>query len=261
MALPVQARPSIFGRRFGLAGLGGRIITDGRTAVSAWKDRGDRVRQSDHFAGFAIDAVKWKTTLKGSDGSAVAPTILVAGIGGKCRLTTGAGASTMAVNGSELASNLAFDVGKGGFEFSASLQMAAITTICCFIGMCDTVALSMPFTISGGTLTMNGTNAFGFLFDTAATAATWKVVGGTGAVANAIFDTGVAPVAATDDQIHIEVDVLGNLSAWLNSTLVCAELPSNSAATFGLTPTVAVFRRTTASTTVDVDYIDTRSDR
>jgi hypothetical protein len=259
--LNVNPRPSIFGRRLGLAGRS--LIIDNRVAVSTWEDRGAHVVDTDHFRGKALRP-EWLATLKGSDGSAAVPAIVADTVGGYVGLTSGAGSTlTMAVNGSELVGSRNFDNAKGGLEFGAALQMSRITNACVFIGFADnSTTLAMPFTISGGTLTANASDGHGFLFDTAATAATWKVVGVANTVKPAIIDTGVAPVAATDDLIKIEVDINGNLMAWLNGALV-ANAPGFARAAAGakLTPTFAMFSRSAASYTAQADFISVGQDR
>lgn len=264
MAIDRHALPSIHGKRFGVS-RSGTLLADERIAVPSWKDRGAVVALSDHFLGQSMNNFLWKITLKGSDGSTAVPGVVASKAGGACILTSGAGATlTMAVNGSELVGGqLNFDPTKGGLELSAALQMSRITTACVFIGFADSLSLAMPFTISGGTLTANATNGHGFLFDTAATAATWKIVGVANGVAAAIVDTGVAPVAATDDLIRMEMSAAGNLDAWLNGLQVLSSGAGFGYGTAGgvMAPTFSMFSRVATSYTAQADFIDARQDR
>lgn len=262
MVADLKLLPSIHGTRMGLSRTGS-LIHDGRMMLPTWRDRGLQVEVFDHFLGNSLLGT-WINTLKGSDAACAVPVIHNDQVGGRVRLTTGAGAgATMAVNGSQLVGNKNFDVTKGHLEFASAAQMAAITSICMFIGFADSDALQMPFTIAGGTLTNNCTDGHGFLFDTAATAATWKIVGCANGTKAPIIDTGKAPVAGTDDLFRTEIDTAGNLTAFLNDVVYATSAPGYGYSTAGnlLTPTVAVFRRSAASTTVDVDFISAIQDR
>lgn len=264
MTLDLNALPSIHGRRFGVT-KAGHLVADGRIMETSWRDRGGQAVISDHFLGQSMNNLYWKITLKGSDGSAAVPAIVASNAGGASILTSGAGATlTMAVNGSELVGGaLNFDVAKGHMELAASVQMSRITNACVFIGFADSLALAMPFTISGTTLTANATNGHGLLFDTAATAATWKVVGVANGVAAAIIDTGVAPVAATYDLIRTEIDLNGNLTAFLNDLPVAASAAGYGYATAGgvMAPTFSMFSRVATSYTAQADFIYAAQDR
>jgi len=69
-------------------------------------------------------------------------------------------------------------------------------------------------------------------------------------------NSGIAPVAATDIKLRIEVDKLGNALFFINgkavgnATVALAVTP-----TVLLTPVVAAFATAAASRTVDIDYI------
>lgn len=259
MTINVNALPSVHGRHFGIT-RGGHLVTDGRVIVPGWKDRGSRSILYDHFNGPVMDANRWAVN-KGSDGSAANFAVSVAK-GGMLRATTGAGATTtMAVNGVQLNSSLNWQADQSGLYFAAAVKAAAVTTLALYVGFTDqTAALEMPATISTATLTTNYTDGCGFLFDTGATAATWKCVGVANDVDAAVIDTGIAPVAATWDLFVIEVSPAGVASFWLNGALV-GVLSGAVTATIPLTPVVAGFRRSAAATTIDVDFIDCEQDR
>lgn len=240
------------------------LVGENHMLVPGWRDRGTRAVVLDHFLGASLDTTKW-TGRVGSDGAAVTPTISVAK-SGVVRLTTGAGAGvTMAVNGSQITGSLNFEADQEALnslvEMQAALRMAAITTICTFVGFQNqTAALSMPGTIAGGVLTGNQNDFVGFLFDTAATAATWKFVSAKGGVVNGIIDTGIAPVAATMNHLNIDIDQNGNAYGYMAAALVATQANAVTKSV-PLAPTVASFRRSAVSTTVDVDHIYAAQDK
>lgn len=259
MTINTSVLPSIHGRRFGIT-RGSHIAVDGRIVVPSWRDPGARSVLFDHFNGPTMDANKWAVN-KGSDGGAANFAVSVAK-GGMIRATTGAGATTtMAVNGVQVNGSLNWEADQSGLLFTAAVKLAAITTVALYVGFTDqTAALEMPATLSGGTLTTNYTDGFGFLFDTGATAATWKCVGVANDVDAAILDTGVAPVAATYDLIQMECDANGTATFYLNGNQI-GQLTGAVTKTVPLTPVVAGFRRAASSTTIDVDFFHVAQDR
>lgn len=258
MTLDLNALPSIHGRRFGIT-KNSHLVADGKIMVPSWKDRGARSIEFDHFNGPILSTSRWGV-FHGSDGSAADPVINVQK-GGAARLVTGAGVSTMAVNGSQLNGALNFEADKSGLEFSGALKMTAITNIVTFIGLSDqTAALEMPFTISGTTITSNATDAVGFLFDTAATNAKWQTISVANDVDGTLYNTTIAPVAATYDLFGLFINAAGDCEFWLNGVLVNRQTVAVTP-TIPLSPYVATFRRTTASTQVDVDFLYAAEDR
>lgn len=215
---------------------------------------GNVVTLYDDFLGKAIGAT-WDVQ-KGSDGSAL-NFVFNAAANGTVRATTGAGASTMAVNGVQLDHGLNWQANKTNLVFEASIKAAAITNLVLFAGFTNQLSsLQMPVNGSGSAngLTYNAADCVGFLFDTTMTAANWWCAGQAASVPATAINSNAAPVAATYDKLRIEVDVLGNATFFLNSiqigTMALAVTP-----TVALTPCIAAFRRTTATTTVDVDFI------
>lgn len=224
----------------------------------------------DDFYGDVISD-EWNSR-KGSDGATV-DWAINAQVNGVVRGVMGAGAGvTMAVNGTQLDSALNWKANQGGLCMEARVNMALITSIAVFIGFTDQVAaLEMPATISGSTLTTNFTDGFGFLFDTAATAATWKLVG----VANDVDATmqepvlpGVgatpavfSPVAATFATFRMAVDTAGLARFFYNDVPVGTNMVGAVTPTIALTPVICGFRRTATITQLDVDYIHVSQSR
>lgn len=259
MTLEINAMPSIHGRRLGIT-RAGHIVADGKLMVPSWRDRGARSIQFDHFNGAVLSTSLWNVA-HGSDGGSASPVINVQK-GGVVRGVAGAGAgATMAVNGTQICGALNFEADKSGLEFSGALKVDVITSACIFIGLTDqTSALQMPFTISAGTLTANATDGCGFLFDTAATAATWKAVSVANTVKAAIFDTAAAPVAATYDLFNLFLNANGDCEFWLNGTLVARNTVAVTK-TVPLAPYVAAFSRSAVTRNVDVDFLYAAQDR
>lgn len=259
MALDPRILVSLHGKRVGLT-KGGHLVEDDHIMVPSWRDRIGRSVLYDGFNGPVMDANKW-LSFKGSDGSA-AFFANADVVGGVVRGTTGAGASTMAVNGTQLNGWLNWQANQSGLELTLAVKAAAVTNLSLFVGFSDQIsALEQPFTMSGTTLTSNCTDGCGFLLDTAATAATtWKAVSVANDVDGTTLETGLVAVAATYDLVTIELDVLGNANFWLNGNLIYQQGIAVTP-TIALTPYVSAFRRTTASTTVDVDAIYCAQDR
>lgn len=259
MSIDKNILTELHGRRLGLTRQG-HLVSNGRVMVSSPLLPGASVVLYDDFVGKAIDTTNDWGSHAGSDGACVGPAI-VAAKGGRARLTTGAGASTMAVNGTQIDKALTWEADAGGLLMAVRLKATLVTNLCLYAGFTDQVAaLEMPFTIAAGALTSNATDAAGFLFDTAATASTIKCVGVANDVDAAMVDTGLAFAAATDRFLVIEIDANGKAWFYIDGALV-AETAGCVTKTIPLTPVVAAFRRTTVSTTVDIDYIHCTQDR
>lgn len=217
-------------------------------------DHGTNVTLMDDFLGKAIGST-WDVQ-KGSDAATV-NFAFNAAASGNVRATTGAGAgATYAVNGVQLDHALNWKAANGNLVFETKVKISAITTIALYCGFTDQVAsLIMPMTLSAGVLTTTASNAVGFLFDTAATAATYKICGVATDVDATIQDIGVAPTAATFDTLRIEVNSGGAATFFRNSVQVGSQMTGAVTASVALTPVIACFTRAAGSATVDVDYI------
>lgn len=209
----------------------------------------------DDFLGKAIGAT-WDVQ-KGSD-AATANFAFNAAVDGTVRATTGAGAGgTYAVNGVQLDHALNWKAANGNLVFEARVKLSAITNISAFIGFTNQLAaLQMPANSSGSAngITYNAADCVGFLFDTSMTNANWWAAGQKASTPATAINSQTPPVAATYNRLRIEVDASGNASFYLDNTLV-GTVSNAVTATTAMTPVVAVFTRTAASATVDVDYI------
>lgn len=217
-------------------------------------DHGSNVTFMDDFLGKAIGAT-WDVQ-KGSDG-ATANFAFNAATSGNVRATTGAGAgASYAANGVQLDHALNWKAANGNLIFETKVKISAITTIALYAGFTDQLsALEMPMTLSAGSLTTNATDAIGFLFDTAATAATYKICGVANDVDATFQDIGVAPTAATFDTLRIEVSTGGVATFFRNGVQVGTPLAGAVTPSIALTPVIACFTRAAGSATVDVDYV------
>lgn len=257
MSADLKQLISVHGLRVGLNAAGG-LLLDGHLKVPSWKDPGVMVRQFDHFTGPVMNPNLW-ASVKGSDGACVFFAVH-ADKGGKLRGTFGAGANTMAINGSELTGELNWDTGKGAFSFAATAQLSDIAHTVLFVGMTDKKTLECPFTMSVVTLTSNASNGFGFLYDNRATVANWKCVGVAADVDAGIIDTGSPPVAATDDLFVMESDALGTVTFYLNGKAI-GTTPGCCTPGTALCPVIAGFTTTGVSQTVDTDFLSVEQSR
>lgn len=217
----------------------------------------------DDFIGEEIDGYRWQG-LVGTDAECVEPIVLSGQTGGVVRMTTGDDvAATMAVNGVQLQQALNWTISQEGLAAEFRLKVSAITNVAVYFGFTDQVsALEMPFTLGAGdALTSNTTDGAGVLFDTAADTDQWCLVG----VANNVDATkqfaGVAPVADTYEVWRVEVTSAGVARFYRNGALVGTAMTAAIAAGIQLTPVIAAFSRTTASRTIDSDYIRVSQNR
>jgi hypothetical protein len=208
------------------------------------------------FLGVAL-SVYWAGVV-GSDPQCVGPTIVAPSNknGGRCRLTAGdTGAQTMATDGVCLVSALNWRAQYGGLSAEFKLLVGSNADLQLFAGFTDTVALEMPFAVSGGgAITSVATDAVGFLYDTNFTVDVWRTVG----VANNVNASGSALARGATtlgwQRLRVDVSSTGVATFWFNGTLV-ATLAGALAPTIPLTPCVAILSRTTAVKTVDIDSI------
>jgi hypothetical protein len=259
MAVDRNVQLSLHGRKIGLNSAGDLVGNDDIITM-ADRNRAQRARLVDDFLGTTIPS-SWDVQ-KGSDGAAANFAILAGQPSGLVRATTGAGAgATYAVNGVQLDHGLNWVPNQNGLVFEARVKISAITNAAIFVGLTDQLAaLEMPWTLSVTTFTSNQTDGVGFLFDTAATTVTIRLVGVKNDVDAVTVDTSVAFVAATYITLRIEVDVLGNANFFIAGVKV-GSIALATTVTIALTPVVAAFARAAASRTVDVDYVIVEQDR
>lgn len=193
---------------------------------------------------------------KGSDAQAVVPTIN-AQAGGVVRLVAG-DTVTVAESLSSLTHGLNWKANQGGLYMAARVKLVtSVADVCVNVGFTDALAtgtLEEPITISGTTITTNATDAAVFVYDTAQTNDNWHCQGVAGDTDTAIANTGIGLTADAWVLLEVKIDTSGTASFFINGQLVHT-VASAVTATVALTPIVTVMARTTASKTVDVDYI------
>lgn len=199
----------------------------------------------------------------GSDSGNVVTAAVSAATSGMVRMVTGAsGTTTMAVNGAQLESQLNWVASNGYLTFEAKVKIDVITSVAYYVGFTDQAsALEMPFTLSSGSLTSNASDACGFLFDTAATAATIKLVGVAADTDATVQDTALAYVAATYRTLRIELNTSGSASFFIDGVMVGSAMTGAVTAATALTPVIAGFSRSAAIRNLDCDYIYTYQKR
>ncbi len=141
-------------------------------------------------------------------------------------------------------------------EMLVNLKLSAITNVRLFIGFTDVLpstTFEQPFSLSGSTYTSTATDGCGFLFDTAATDDTLRVVGVANDTDATHVDTGLAPVADTYNQFYLRVDA-GTLKAYLDGTLV-ATVESAIRTTIALVPIIVAVPTSTTARVVTAEYL------
>jgi hypothetical protein len=226
-------------------------------------------RQFDDFLGYALNAYKWHALAGSNGGTGQTPALLVGTAEGAVQLETGGGSTyTMAVQGSQLVGARNFLVSNGETKFEAALgTISAITDVNANFGLIDAVTLSVPFTISGVTVTATSTNAACFVLDDLnATAKTLYAVsinaGGTAQITKcAALNNQPAPSTYTLDTAgnhayRVDIDNAGNANYYIDGTLVATQLLA-VATTALLAPSVGIFSQAAGGNaqTLLVDYI------
>ena len=218
------------------------------------------VSEFDDFNGDLLDT-RWNTQV-GND--SLPPSALInVQQHGVMRLLTGndAGADH-ASNGVQFEGRLSWKPTNKNLVFEARVKVDVITSLAWFLGFTDqTAALEFPVTLSGTTFTTNATDAVGFLFDTAATTDTWRMVGVATDVDATMQDSGYAPVAAEYETFRVEVDAAGTATFFRNGVQIGVPMKNAVTPTVALVPVIAAFARNTTSKNVDVDYIAVRQSR
>lgn len=200
----------------------------------------------------------------GGDAQALDPVIL-AGIGGLVRLESGnVGTGVDATDSSVLTHGLNWRASNGNLVMQARVTLSAITTVMCFVGFTDVIGTAeVPIEASGTAdgLTDNALDAAGLMFDTDMDTDKWGLVGTKNGTVTTFQDSTIAPVATVFDVIRIEIDTAGAIRAFLNGVAVGDAVAAGITASQPLTPVLAIMGRTTASPTLDADYIMVQQDR
>ncbi len=211
----------------------------------------------DHFRE-TLDTAAWNA-FGGSDPQALAPVTQLGTDGiGQLKLTAGnVGAGDPAVDASILDLGLNWLVSDGLSQIRMRFQIDVITAAYFFIGFTDVLAGTTPeepINLATATFTSAATDACGFMFDTDATSDNIWATGVAGGVDVAHVDTAIAPVAATDIDLAIDLDAAGQAKFWINGVLK-ATIAACAATTAALTPVIVVNSRTTASRIGLADFL------
>lgn len=248
---------------------GGIVFTDNLTARDLLRlskygvsfDHKNKVVLEDDFLGDTLDT-KYSGA-KGADAQAVVPTIN-SQVNGVVRLTSGDVGDTFANDGSSLTHELNWKANQGNLMFQARIKpVSSVANVSYFIGFSDSLAtgtLEAPFTLATTTFTSNATDAVGFVYDTAATTATWRCVGVKADTDATSINTSVVPVADTSAWLEIYVDSSGNATFYIDGESY-GTIANAVTATVALTPIATVVTRTTASKSLDIDYLRVSADR
>lgn len=120
-------------------------------------------------------------------------------------------------------------------------QLDVVTTVainCGFTDAASEASQTLPYSISGTTLTDATSNGAMFVFDTAQTTDYWYCVNNrAGTAAATILGSAYAPVAATDVTLGISIDTLGNAKYFYNGV----QVHYKALATGATTPLVPYF--------------------
>lgn len=234
---------------------GGSVVLPGSPAVTAIFD---------DFLGDVV-ADQWNA----AEGDTGASQGLIAGTGGIYQLLTSATAGTapasyVAVTGGLLAQ---WKADQGKLRMAARLKISALNGgNNVFVGFTDTGAGEMPAYDTGGGLITAATNAVGFVYGGAASAATGWAGVGVKAGTDATTVTGDAPTANTYDVLELRIGDTGTggdgdkAYFYINGELQ-GSMSAPVTATRGLVPSVAAFCKDTGGWSVDIDWINVSANR
>lgn len=237
----------------------GELVSKGAVIAAPTMNRQCELKED--FLGDVIDD-SWSAA-SGTDAAAADAVVVAGRATGAARLVSGATA-VVAESLSSLTHGLNWKAAFGGLSFEARITpVSSVGNVSYFVGFTDVLAtttLEEPITLSGTTFTTNATDAVGFLFDTAATTDVWYGM----AVKNDVDATSVqttsAPVSGTAQVLRIDINKDGDAYLFIDGVGVgFIEDAVSTGPT--LTPIVSIMSRTTASRTLDVDYINVRMDR
>lgn len=195
----------------------------------------------------------------GTDPQAIDPAIAAAR-SGVLLMTTGDDDGTAAVDAVQIVAHIPVQAQWGGLVFEARLHInTAITNVSVNIGFTDITTLEEPFSIGGSdVITDNADDAACFVYDTSADTDQWFMCatdGSTQDTGNAVLQ--VAPTADVYQVFKMTVSADGaTIAFYIDGTLL-----GTLSGAAGVSPdvslyaTVVVCGDSTASKTVDVDYI------
>lgn len=229
------------------------IELDGKKG--AYVDPANFVQLYDDFLGDVLE--DGYSGAGGSDAQALAPAIN-AQAGGVVRLVAGDSNTSAAADGSMLTHALNWQADQGGLYLKTRVKaVTSAADFSVFVGFTDalgTTAVEQPISLSGTTLTTTATDAIGFLFDTDATNDTIHIQGVANDTDTALNNTGLGLTADTWYTLEISIDTSGNAEMFINGVSY-GTVASAVTADVALSPVVFAGSRTTATKTLDVDYL------
>lgn len=212
----------------------------------------------------SVLSTNW-TAKPGSDVTANVPNIalLAGGIGGVMRLSSGDGGTGFASDAIEMVGNLQWQASNGGLAIESRFKISQATLIYFYFGFTDLAAtLEAPVSLSGTTFTTNATDAVGFLFDTAATTDTIRLVGVKTDVDATMQDSTKVPVADKYATFRIELTDTGAADFYYNGVQVGTRMANALNPATDLTPVLIVSKESGVSVvTLDCDYIHVTMNR
>ena len=238
------------------------LTVDGGTTVEALADlfSTDKVRFFDDFVDWQAGGTEldhgWVLN-SGTDDLAVDP-LVTAARGGTIVATSGDSNTSMAADGSQFVGANPVYAEAGALLFKGRVKLDDITTTSVFIGLTDSKALEMAFTIDGAdAITAIASDACGFVFDTTSLTTEWFGC----AVDSTTVDTdsaalGSAPVNNTYQDFEIKVSTDGGtILFYLDGTLVLTADAAGVSPDVALYPTVAIRSLAAAARSATADYM------
>lgn len=169
----------------------------------------------DDFTGDTLATDSWLATVDG------AGTSVISGATSYNLITTDTGATDKV----EVATGL-FALASKNPSVEARAYMGDVLHTTMFIGLTDARfegANTLSFALSGASLTSTATDAVGFLWDSAQTAATVKCVSVKNNVDGTVINSGIALTNAVFKTFRVDVDSLGNATFWIDGASVCSQ--------------------------------------
>lgn len=219
------------------------------------------------FIDFYGDALPGELVLlNGNDAEAVDPAIVANEQYGVVTLVSGDVGDTCANDCSELGFGTVYKADQGNLVFEIRLHIdTGVTNASVCAGFTDVATIELPAKATGGGdgITAIADNAIAICFDDAATTKEWfsfGIDGTTQATGNSMV--GVGPTHSVYQVLRIEVDAGGeDARFYIDGALVDTLTANVVLITADLMPFVGVDSNTTASVTIDVDYIFVSANR
>ena len=209
-----------------------------------------RVRFLDDFLGDTLNTFNW-TIDDITSGTNFAINVQVNGV---ARGTAG----TAAGQGVLLHGELTWQADDGGpLVFETRFKPVTSLSTLYFVGFTDEKTGEMPMNYNGGTFTTTASDAAGFYYAGAETAATWRC----GGVAGDTDSTQTAaaaefnPVLATYQTFRVVIDEGGAGSFYIDGDLVVENVSGCLTTSTSVMPCLGVFKDGTSAGIMDADYV------